>query len=69
MGEDTFDFVLTDIKMPGIDGFELLQEIKGSRLEGIVIMMTAFGSIETAVDAIKIGADDYITKPDNFRRS
>ena len=69
MGEDTFDFVLTDIKMPGIDGFELLQEIKRSRLEGIVIMMTAFGSIETAVDAIKIGADDYITKPDNFRRS
>ena len=69
MGEDTFDFVLTEIKMPEMDGFELLQEIKGSRLEVMVIMMTAFSSIETAVDAIKIGADDYITKPVNFRRS
>ena len=69
IGEDIFDLVLTDIKMPGMDGFELLQKIKGSRPEVIVIMMKAFGSIETAVDAIKIGANDYITKPVILRRS
>jgi DNA-binding NtrC family response regulator len=60
---DVFDLVLTDLKMPEMDGIELLKTIKGTRPEVMVILMTAYGSIETAVEAIKIGADDYITKP------
>lgn len=64
---DVFDLVLTDIKMPGMDGFELLRIIKSTRPEAGVILMTGYGSIETAVDAMKIGADDYITKPINFK--
>ena len=60
---DVFDLVLTDVKMPGMDGIELLKIIKGTRPELMVILMTAYGSIETAVEAMKVGADDYITKP------
>ena len=61
--KDVFDLVLTDLKMPGMDGLELLKTIKGTRPEVMVIMMTAYGSIETAVEAMRIGANDYITKP------
>jgi len=64
--KDVFDLVLTDLKMPEMDGIELLKTIKGTRPDVMVIMMTAFGSIQTAVEAIKIGADDYITKPIDF---
>jgi len=63
MEKDVFDLVLTDLKMPEMDGLELLKTIKGTRPEIMVIMMTAHGSIETAVEAMKIGANDYITKP------
>jgi len=61
--KDVFDLVLTDLKMPGMDGLELLKTIKGTRPEVMVILMTAYGSIETAVEAMKMGANDYITKP------
>ena len=61
--KDVFDLVLTDLKMPGMDGIELLKTIKGTRPEVLVILMTAYGTIETAVEAMKIGANDYITKP------
>jgi DNA-binding NtrC family response regulator len=64
--KDVFDLVLTDLKMPEMDGIELLKTIKGTRPEVMVILMTAFGSIQTAVEAIKIGANDYITKPIDF---
>ena len=63
MEKDVFDLVLTDLKMPEMDGLELLKTIKGTRPEIMVIMMTAHGSIETAVEAMKIGANDYVTKP------
>jgi DNA-binding NtrC family response regulator len=61
--KDVFDLVLTDMKMPEMDGIELLKMVKGTRPEVMVIMMTAHGSVETAVEAMKIGADDYVTKP------
>ena len=48
--KDVFDLVLTDLKMPGMDGIELLKTIKGTRPEVMVILMTAYGSIETAVE-------------------
>lgn len=63
---DTFDLVLTDLKMPEMDGIELLRRIKGTRPEITVVVMTAYGSIDTAVEAMKVGATDYITKPIDF---
>jgi DNA-binding NtrC family response regulator len=66
MERDVFDLVLTDLKMPEMDGLELLKTIKGTRPEMMVILMTAYGSIETAVEAMKMGANDYITKPVDF---
>jgi len=60
---DSFDIVLADIKMPGMDGLEMLSRIKTIRKDTIVIMMTAFATIETAVQALKDGAFDYVTKP------
>lgn len=58
-----FDLVLADIKMPGMDGLELLALIKRKTPEQTVIMMTAHGNIDTAVTAMKNGAYDFITKP------
>ncbi len=57
------DVVLTDIRMPGMDGLELLKRLKGANPEAMVIIMTAYGSIEKAVEALKLGAYDFITKP------
>ncbi|MFP7753195.1 sigma-54-dependent transcriptional regulator [Thermodesulfobacteriota bacterium B35] len=57
------DVVVTDIRMPGMDGLELLQRIKQADREAIVILMTAYGSIEKAVESLKLGAYDFITKP------
>ncbi len=57
------DVVLTDIKMPGMDGMELLEKIKQKNEQITVIMMTAFGSVDSAVEAMKKGAYDYLTKP------
>lgn len=60
---DIFDLVISDIKMPGITGIELLRSIKELSPETIVIMMTAFAAAETAVETMKLGASDYIIKP------
>jgi DNA-binding NtrC family response regulator len=57
------DIVVTDIKMEKMDGLELLEKIKRIKNNALVIMITAHGSIETAVKAMKLGAYDYITKP------
>jgi DNA-binding NtrC family response regulator len=62
--EDTsFDLLLTDLKMPGIDGVELLRRVKAVRPALPVILMTAYGTIKTAVAAIREGAFDYLEKP------
>ena len=58
-----FDIVLLDIKMPGMDGLELQERIREIDPDIIVIIITAFASVETAIRAIKAGAYDYVTKP------
>lgn len=58
-----YDIILADIKMPGMDGLEMHRRIKALNSEAIVIIMTAFASVETAVQALKDGAFDYVTKP------
>jgi len=64
--ENDYHLVVTDLKMPNVDGLDLLQRIKQLGKDTEVIIITAFGSVETAVEAIKRGAYDYITKP--FRK-
>jgi DNA-binding NtrC family response regulator len=60
-----FDLILSDLMMPRMDGVELLKRVKQFQPETNVIIMTGYGSIETAVDAMKHGAEDFITKPAN----
>ena len=62
---DNWDIMLLDIKMPGMDGLELLENLKEVSKSTIVIVMTAFASVDTAVKALKGGAFDYIVKPFN----
>jgi two-component system, NtrC family, response regulator len=57
------DVVLTDLRMPGMDGLELLAKVKQLRPETMVVMMTAYGTVKTAVKAMKMGAEDYLSKP------
>jgi two-component system response regulator AtoC len=61
--KERFDHILCDIRMPGMGGLELLREITGRKIPGTAIMMSAFGTVETAVEAMKLGAYDYISKP------
>ena len=60
---EVFDVVLTDIKMDGMDGYEFMEELRRRRPEQLVLMMTAYGSVDSAIRAIKLGAFDYIQKP------
>lgn len=60
---EQFDLMLTDIRMSPLNGMELLKLVHDERPAMPVIMLTAFGSVETAIDALKLGAFDYITKP------
>ncbi|MGH8543762.1 MAG: sigma-54-dependent transcriptional regulator [Gammaproteobacteria bacterium] len=61
--QEKFSIVVSDIKMPGIDGFELARHIREKYPETDIILITAFGHIKQAVEAMKLGASDYITKP------
>jgi len=58
-----FDLLLTDLRMPGMSGVELLRELRAGGCDIPVIVMTAFGSVDSAVEAIKLGAFDYVQKP------
>ena len=59
----SFDMILTDIRMPTISGMEVLEKVKKTSPATPVVMITAFGTIDQAVEAMKKGAYDYITKP------
>src|ERR1700729_3417256 len=61
--ENTVDLVVTDLKLPGMNGLEFLQAIKRLNAALPVVVMTAFGTVETAVEAMKAGASDYVLKP------
>jgi DNA-binding NtrC family response regulator len=61
--EEAYDLVLTDLKMPGVSGLDLLRFVKAHHPDTQVIMMTAYGTIENAVEAMRLGAFDYVTKP------
>ena len=63
---ESFDLVLTDQRMPNLSGLDLLKAVRAVNPETPVIVVTAYGSIETAVSAIKAGATDYLTKPLNL---
>ncbi len=63
MKPNPFDIVITDLKMPGIDGMEVLKTFRKEYPDSIIIMITGFSTVETAVEAMKLGAFDYIPKP------
>ncbi len=63
LGQQEVELVLTDLKLPGMSGLEFLQAVKRTNASIPVIVMTAFGTVETAVEAMKSGASDYVLKP------
>ncbi|MBI5048306.1 MAG: sigma-54-dependent Fis family transcriptional regulator [Deltaproteobacteria bacterium] len=62
-GQTSYELVISDIRMKGMDGVELLKKVKEINPDTIVLMITAYASVDTAIDAMKAGAYDYITKP------
>lgn len=61
--EDSFDVILLDMKLPGIDGIDVLKEIKDLDKTANIIIITGFGSVDNAVETMKLGAIDYLRKP------
>ncbi|MBA3007972.1 MAG: response regulator [Proteobacteria bacterium] len=61
-----FDLVVLDLSMPGIDGLETLKRIKAKQPDAEIIMLTGEGSIRTGIEAMKLGAEDFLQKPVNF---
>ena len=61
--EESFDLALVDLRMPGLDGIQVLERVKSRRLQTRVIIYTGYGSVEDAVEAMRKGAADYLTKP------
>jgi two-component system, NtrC family, nitrogen regulation response regulator NtrX len=66
--KNNYDVILSDIKMPKLDGIELLQKLIENNVQSAIIMMSGHGTIETAVDAVKKGAYDYLAKPIDLNR-
>ncbi len=63
LGQTSYDVVITDVRLPGADGMQVLQAAKRARPDTEVLVMTAFATVEHAVEAMRLGADDYIPKP------
>lgn len=66
LGRESFALVLTDLMMPGMSGLDLLRQVKRDYPETVVVMVTAFGTIQGAVEAMRAGAYDYLTKPIDY---
>ena len=66
LDKQSYDLVLTDLKMPGMDGIEVLNQVKKKDEDALVMVITAYGSLESAEEAMAKGAFDFITKP--FRK-
>jgi len=66
LAQEPFDLVLTDLKMPGMDGMEVLELARKTNEDALVMVITAYGSLESAEEAMAKGAFDFITKP--FRK-
>ena len=58
-----FDVILSDMRMPGISGIDVLQKLRELRVDSAFIVMTGFGTVDTAVEAMKLGAVDFVQKP------
>ena len=58
-----FDVVLTDLRMPGVDGLTVLKHVREVSPQTLVVIMTAFASVDTALEALRLGVQDYILKP------
>ena len=58
-----YDVVITDLRMPEMDGMQVLKEAKQHNTQGVVLVLTGYGDMQSAVDALRLGADDYIQKP------
>ncbi|GDY01634.1 acetoacetate metabolism regulatory protein AtoC [Planctomycetota bacterium] len=63
LGQQVFDCVITDVRLPGVDGLQVLTAAKRSRPDTEVLVMTGYATVEQAVEAMRFGADDYIQKP------
>jgi len=63
LGEGRYDLLITDVNMPSSDGIELLRHVKANHEDIVVVLITGYGTIASAVEAIKLGAYDYLTKP------
>ena len=61
-----YDMVISDLKMPGINGIELIRAVKAESPDTATVLVTGFATVETAVEALRFGADDYVTKPFNI---
>jgi len=66
LAKENIDVVLTDLRMPGIDGMQFIREVTKQKNPPLIVMLTAYGSLHTAVEAMKVGAYDYLTKPVNL---
>src|SRR5689334_22685360 len=66
--ERLFNLIISDIKMPGLSGLELLNQVRAHHRDTLFILMTAFGTVENAVEAMKQGAYDYLPKPIDMKR-
>jgi len=61
--KNQFELIVTDLMMPGMDGMDILRYVRENERPEVVVIMTAFGSLDSAVDALQLGVFDYITKP------
>jgi DNA-binding NtrC family response regulator len=68
LGERPYSLIITDLKMPKVDGMKLIQEIQAKKLRSTVIVTTGYGSVNDAVEAMKLGAYDFLVKPPDPQR-